>query len=133
MGQLVRQRQAGEQLPAQQQQQGGVAKPQAGGGMAAAGGPGSAAAPPQQGPSRADIDRIDTKEENDMHGNAQQVENAGDSRFQANAGLIREREKLIIEQLRRELDTSRMTQISEDTQAQVRARIREIVNSIRRR
>ncbi len=50
-------------------------------------------------------------------------------RFQANLALIHERGKVIIEQLRHELDISSQTQIGEDKQAQIRARIREIVNS----
>src|SRR5262249_16443842 len=133
MGQLVRQRQTtgGEVAPAQQppQQGGQLARPGQQGGGLATGPQGGAPSAPQQGPSRADLDRIDEREEYD-HGPAVTETTAGDTgRFQANQGLIREREKVIIDQLRRELDTSRMTQISEDTQAQVRARIREIVNS----
>jgi pilus assembly protein CpaF len=85
-----------------------------------------------EGPSRADIERIDAKDDFQGFGHggsdASQSGDAG-AKFSANQTLIREREKLIIEQLRRELDTSRLTNISEDTQAQVRARIREIVNS----
>jgi pilus assembly protein CpaF len=46
-----------------------------------------------------------------------------------NVALVREREKQIITQLRRELDTSRLTQISEETQIQIRSRIRDMVNS----
>ncbi len=155
MGQLVRQRQGADVVPAQPQQMGlsgqqgstgmggrssapppgqsGMARPGApatgiGGAKAAGSGVESTAAP-----SRSDIERIDAKEEGGYgHGGA--AENAavsGDlnAKFSANQGLIREREKFIIDQLRRELDTSRLTNISEDTQAQVRARIREIVNS----
>jgi pilus assembly protein CpaF len=157
MGQLVRQRQASDVVPAQQQntgvagqqQQTGVgggktaAPPPGGSGMARPGGgagptgiqgqrPGSA--PATEGPSRADIERIDAKDDYGGHhggGGGADTSAAGDlgAKFSANQQLIREREKLIIDQLRRELDTSRLTNISEDTQAQVRARIREIVNS----
>src|SRR5215813_4471343 len=135
MGQLVRQRQTtgGEVAPAPppQQQQGGQLARQGGpgGGMATPGQQGGA--PAAQGPSRAELDRLDQRADENEYGHGGVSETtAGDTgRFQANQGLIREREKVIIDQLRRELDTSRMTQISEDTQAQVRARIREIVNS----
>jgi len=159
MGQLVRQRQASEVVPAQQQNtglQGGAqgtgvgARPGSGpapgqSGMARPGGappntgmsqarPGGGNLPASEGPSRGDIDRIDAKDEygSGGHGGG----GGGDAgptdiggKFSANQQLIREREKFIIDQLRRELDTSRLTNISEDTQAQVRARIREIVNS----
>jgi pilus assembly protein CpaF len=79
--------------------------------------------------SRADIERIDRRDESEYQQAVHDPSAQDASKFQANVALIREREKVIIEQLRRELDTSRLTQISEDTQAQVRARIREIVNS----
>jgi pilus assembly protein CpaF len=159
MGQLVRQRQASEVVPAQQQNTGiqgggqgtGVgARPGSGpapgqSGMARPAGaapntgmsqarPGGGNLPASEGPSRGDIDRIDAKDEygSGGHGGG----GGGDAgptdiggKFSANQQLIREREKFIIDQLRRELDTSRLTNISEDTQAQVRARIREIVNS----
>src|SRR5579885_78876 len=156
MGQLVRQRQAGEVVPAQQKQtsvgaqqgqtgvgarptgpaggQSGVARPGGGGpqtGMASGrGAPGQANMQVHgDGPSRADIDRIDAKDDYGSY-HEEPVDVGGDSgKFSANQQLIREREKFIIDQLRRELDTSRLTNISEDTQAQVRARIREIVNS----
>jgi hypothetical protein len=49
----------------------------------------------------------------------------GSPKFQANLTLIRERAMVIIEQIRRELEISQLSQISDDT---VRARIREIVN-----
>jgi pilus assembly protein CpaF len=162
MGQLVRQRQDGGVVPAQQQNTGvagagqqtgvggarGSAPPPGGSGMARPGGPatgvGGGAAKPggaglpasESGPSRADIDRIDAKDDYGHmggHGGPEPSSGGGGSdlgaKFSANQQLIREREKLIIDQLRRELDTSRLTNISEDTQAQVRARIREIVNS----
>jgi pilus assembly protein CpaF len=130
MGQLVRQRQAGEVAPVNQQG-GQVAKPggpQGTGGLATGASPGSSAAAAAPGPTRADIDRVDARDEfvTPQQSSEPQQELG---KFSTNQGLIREREKLIIDQLRRELDTSRMTQISEDTQAQVRARIREIVNS----
>ena len=159
MGQLVRQRQASEVVPAQQQNtglQGGAqgtgvgARPGSGpapgqSGMARPGGapantgmsqarPGGGNLPASEGPSRGDIDRIDAKDEygSGGHGGGGGAD-AGPTdiggKFSANQQLIREREKFIIDQLRRELDTSRLTNISEDTQAQVRARIREIVNS----
>jgi pilus assembly protein CpaF len=98
------------------------------GGRAGAGG-----LPEASGPTKSDIERIDAKDDFSNYGHG--VQEAGPSpgelgaKFSANQQLIREREKLIIDQLRRELDTSRLTNISEDTQAQVRARIREIVNS----
>jgi len=160
MGQLVKQRQAGEVVPAAQQNTGVAGAQQAtgvGGGRTAAPPPGNsgmarpggggpatgvgAGAKPGQGiaaeggPSRADIERIDAKDEFGHHGGGSTQMEAGPApgdlgaKFSANQQLIREREKLIIDQLRRELDTSRLTNISEDTQAQVRARIREIVNS----
>ncbi len=50
-------------------------------------------------------------------------------KFQANLTLIKKRAVTSIEQLRRELDISQLSQISDDTHTQVRARIREIVNS----
>ncbi len=86
------------------------------------------------GPSKSDIERIDAKDDSGHfggHGESSSGSSTQDSstKFSANQQLIREREKLIIEQLRRELDTSRLTNISEDTQQQVRQRIREIVNS----
>lgn len=157
MGQLVRQRQASEVVPAQNKQTGvagggqatgvgarpgsgpapgqsGMARPGGGGpqtgvaGQRSAGG-GSGLA--TEGPSRSDIERIDAKDEyGGYHDDGSVDVGGGDSgKFSANQQLIREREKFIIDQLRRELDTSRLTNISEDTQAQVRARIREIVNS----
>lgn len=101
----------------------------------AAGRPGGGGVPATEGPTRGDIDRIDAKDEYGSHGGHGGGGGAADAggdvggKFSANQQLIREREKFIIEQLRRELDTSRLTNISEDTQAQVRARIREIVNS----
>lgn len=157
MGQLVRQRQASEVVPAQNKQTGvagggqatgvgarpgsgpapgqsGMARPGGGGpqtGVAGQrpGGAGSGLA--TEGPSRSDIERIDAKDEyGGYHDDGSVDVGGGDSgKFSANQQLIREREKFIIDQLRRELDTSRLTNISEDTQAQVRARIREIVNS----
>lgn len=147
MGQLVRQRQSGEvapqqpaggtgsSVPAKQTTGGGLAQGgpgsgvtgtnAPGAGVAGAGGPGSGVAAAQP-PSRADLERIDRNE--DYAGTGGDTTNL-ESKFQANQALIREREKVVIEQLRRELDTSRLTQISEDTQAQVRNRIREMVNS----
>jgi pilus assembly protein CpaF len=158
MGQLVRQRQAGEVAPVQPQ-----STNLAGQHSSTAMGGARTAAPPQgqsgmqkqtatsqtgvagtatkssggvpdtsAGPTRADIDRIDAKDDHGSHGHSDSGSTQGDmggGKFSANQQLIREREKLIIEQLRRELDTSRLTNISDDTQAQVRARIREIVNS----
>lgn len=143
-GQLVRQRQSGGEV-APQPKSAAPAKPQAGGGLAggqggsglaqggyaggsqvAAGQPGAMVGVPAQ-PSRADIERIDRTE--DYAGAVNAGDGSLESKFQANQALIREREKVIIEQLRRELDTSRLTQISEDTQSQVRNRIREMVNS----
>lgn len=158
MGQLVRQRQGGEVVPAQQQNTGlsgqgqatgvgarpggagptpgqsGMVRPGGGGTGMAAGRPGGGGVPAAEGPTRADVDRIDAKDDYGSHGGgggAAAADAGGDvgGKFSANQQLIREREKFIIEQLRRELDTSRLTNISEDTQAQVRARIREIVNS----
>ncbi|HEY9717039.1 MAG TPA: ATPase, T2SS/T4P/T4SS family, partial [Trichormus sp.] len=157
MGQLVRQRQASDVVPAQQQatgvagqgQQTGIGGAKGPGptpgqsGMARPGGnqtgvagarTGPGGVPATEGPSRADIERIDAKDEFGHYDTSQRGGEApGQSdlgaKFSANQQLIREREKLIIDQLRRELDTSRLTNISEDTQAQVRARIREIVNS----
>jgi len=155
MGQLVRQRQASDVVPAQQQNTGlsqgqastnvgarpgsgpapgqsGMARPQ-GAQTGVAGRPGGGGGvPATEGPTRSDIERIDAKEEMGSHGHGG---GGGDpqgdmgGKFSANQQLIREREKFIIDQLPRELDTSRLTNISEDTQAQVRARIREIVNS----
>src|SRR5271169_5472574 len=114
MGQLVRQRQAGEVAPTQQQ--GGQVAPQRpgqqAGGLAAGGGPGSAAAP--AAPSRSEIDRIDAQEEMSHHPGESAEPQQELGKMSTNQALIREREKLIIDQLRRELDTSRMTQISED-------------------
>ena len=157
MGQLVRQRQGADVVPAQQQttglsgQQGSTgvggrtsAPPTGQSGVQRSGGPatgvaGGAGGRPgagleaATGPSRAEIERIDAKEDAGYgHGGASENAAVGSdmgNKFSANQGLIREREKFIIDQLRRELDTSRLTNISEDTQAQVRARIREIVNS----
>ncbi len=153
MGQLVKQRQGADVVPSQPQQTGiagqqgstgmggkTAAPPPGQSGMQRPGGPATNVAGARTstgvesaGPSRAEIERLDAKEDGGYgHGGAS--ENAavgGDlgAKFSANQSLIREREKFIIEQLRRELDTSRLTNISEDTQAQVRARIREIVNS----
>ena len=155
MGQLVRQRQGADVVPSQGQQTGiagqqgstgmgskTAAPPPGQSGMQRPGGPATgiaggsrpgAAVEPTSGPTRAEIERIDAKEDGGYgHGGASEnAAVAGDlgAKFSANQGLIREREKFIIDQLRRELDTSRLTNISEDTQAQVRARIREIVNS----
>jgi pilus assembly protein CpaF len=158
MGQLVRQRQGGEVVPAQQQSTGlagqnqgtgvgarpggagptpgqsGMVRPGGAQTGMAAGRPGGGGVPAAEGPTRGDIDRIDAKDEygsHGGHGGGGAADAGGDvgGKFSANQQLIREREKFIIEQLRRELDTSRLTNISEDTQAQVRARIREIVNS----
>ncbi len=157
MGQLVKQRQAGEVAPVQPQStnlagqgnttaMGGTrtaAPPQGQSGMqrqtgtqtgisgGAPKGTGAATTEAASGPSRAEIDRIDAKDDFGGHGHSDAGASQGDigGKFSANQQLIREREKLIIDQLRRELDTSRLTNISEDTQAQVRARIREIVNS----
>jgi pilus assembly protein CpaF len=146
MGQLVRQRQEGGIAPAQPQQaglaQGGAQTGMAGRGQQtgmAGGQAGSGLAGGQQGSgvahdgiSKADLERLDRRDEDGggHGGGGQAIHDPNDqSKFQANMALIREREKIIIEQLRRELDTSRLTQISEDTQAQVRARIREMVNS----
>ncbi|HEY9777957.1 MAG TPA: CpaF family protein [Planktothrix sp.] len=159
MGQLVRQRQASDVVPTQQQNTGVAGQQQATGvgggrtagpppgasGMARPGGNqtgvagsrtgGAGGVPSAEGPSRADIERIDAKDDYGHYDNRQAAPDTGTAgadlgaKFSANQQLIREREKLIIDQLRRELDTSRLTNISEDTQAQVRARIREIVNS----
>lgn len=156
MGQLVRQRQASEVAPSQQQNTGLAGNQQQTGlGGARGSGPqsgqsgmrpggsqtgvagqraGAGGTPVQDlGPSRSDIERIDAKDEYGSYdrGVLESAPSPGDlgAKFSANQQLIREREKLIIDQLRRELDTSRLTNISEDTQAQVRARIREIVNS----
>src|ERR1700761_6182585 len=157
MGQLVRQRQGSDVVPAQQQATGlagqgastgvggargpapgagqsGMARP--GGGGAAtgvAGRAGGSGLESGSGATKSDIEKIGAQ--NDFghygHGASTDSSSAGElgAKFSANKQLIREREKLIIDQLRRELDTSRLTNISEDTQAQVRARIREIVNS----
>ena len=143
MGQLVRQRQAGGEVAPSQQQSAGLQGQQQGAGVAGRGPASGVAGQGQQtgvaggghstgvaeppSVSKADIERIDRRDESDMAVHDPNAQDA--SKFQANLQLIREREKLIIDQLRRELDTSRLTQISEDTQAQVRARIREIVNS----
>ena len=161
MGQLVKQRQASDVVPAAPQSTGvagaqgatgvggarGPAPGQGQSGMARPGGPATGVAggakpgsmpATESGPSRSDIERIDAKDEFGGHGGGHGGGGGGESgpapgdlgaKFSANQQLIREREKLIIDQLRRELDTSRLTNISEDTQAQVRARIREIVNS----
>ncbi len=153
MGQLVRQRQEGGIVHQQggtglqgQQAGGGLAGQQAGagmqgqqagGGMQGRGGQTgmqgqqtqSQVAPEQPHYSKNDLERLDRREEDTSSAQAMHDPNADQAKFQANLALIREREKVIIEQLRRELDTSRLTQISEDTQAQVRARIREMVNS----
>src|SRR5579872_2823047 len=153
MGQLVRQRQGADVVPTQQQtglagQQAATgvggktsAPPTGQSGMARPSGPATAvgagrtagAAVEAAGPSRAEIERIDAKDDGSFgHGSTgENTAVGGDlgAKFSANQQLIREREKFIIDQLRRELDTSRLTNISEDTQAQVRARIREIVNS----
>ncbi|MBX9940178.1 MAG: CpaF family protein [Candidatus Obscuribacterales bacterium] len=118
--------QSGMARPAGAAPQTGVAgaRPAGGGGV-----------PATEGPTRSDIERIDAKDEYGGYGHGGGPADAGGGggdvggKFSANQQLIREREKFIIEQLRRELDTSRLTNISEDTQAQVRARIREIVNS----
>lgn len=155
MGQLVRQRQASEVVPAQQKQTGvagggqatgvgarpgsgpapgqsGMARPGGGGPQTGVAGqrPGGGGVPATEGPTRSDIERIDAKDEyGGYHDESVDVGGGDSGKFSANQQLIREREKFIIDQLRRELDTSRLTNISEDTQAQVRARIREIVNS----
>ncbi|MBN8660616.1 MAG: CpaF family protein [Candidatus Obscuribacter phosphatis] len=111
----------------------GGAAPQTG--VAGARPAGGGGVPATEGPTRSDIERIDAKDEYGGFGHGGGPADAGGGggdvggKFSANQQLIREREKFIIEQLRRELDTSRLTNISEDTQAQVRARIREIVNS----
>ncbi|MCA0315340.1 MAG: CpaF family protein [Candidatus Melainabacteria bacterium] len=111
----------------------GGAAPQTG--VAGARPAGGGGVPATEGPTRSDIERIDAKDEYGGYGHGGGPADAGGGggdvggKFSANQQLIREREKFIIEQLRRELDTSRLTNISEDTQAQVRARIREIVNS----
>ncbi len=158
MGQLVRQQRESAQIaPAQQKAtgvqgqgpqtgvggrpggpapgQGGIARPGGGGPQTgvAGGRPGGAqggqVVQGGDGPSRQEIERIDAKDDYSAY-HEEPVDVGGDSgKFSANQQLIREREKFIIDQLRRELDTSRLTNISEDTQAQVRARIREIVNS----
>jgi pilus assembly protein CpaF len=52
----------------------------------------------------------------------------GTTIFRPHTVLIRERVTAVVEQLKRELDLSSLTTITEDTQAQVRARIRECVN-----
>jgi pilus assembly protein CpaF len=151
MGQLVRQRQTGGEVAPTQQQGTAPAKPAGGAGLAgggtgagsklpgqqqgqpgtmpAQGGPGSGVAAPGSQPTRAEIERIDRADEYGIDGQPSETQANLEAKFQANQGLIREREKVVIDQLRRELDTSRMTQISEDTQAQVRNRIREMVNS----
>lgn len=132
MGQLVRQRQGSSEVAPTQQANTGMAKQQPGQ-TEVAPGQTQQTAPQPAAPSKSDIRRIDERDDfastpmagtDSMSGSTQDL-----SKFQANQGLIREREKVIIDQLRRELDTSRLTQISEDTQAQVRARIREMVNS----
>ncbi len=154
MGQLVRQQRESAQIAPAQQKATGVQGqgPQTGvgggrpagpaGGTSGVARPGGGPAPTgvagaqrgQQvahgdGPSRQEIERIDAKDDYSSY-HEEPVDVGGDSgKFSANQQLIREREKFIIDQLRRELDTSRLTNISEDTQAQVRARIREIVNS----
>lgn len=142
MGQLVRQRQASDVAPTQGGQTGVQGGPQQSGVAGRGGQTGVQGGPQQTGVqggghgtapeqiSRAEIERIDRRDDMEYAQQAPHDPISSDaSKFQANVALIREREKIIIEQLRRELDTSRLTQISEDTQAQVRARIREIVNS----
>lgn len=126
-GQGISGGQAGQGLAGGQPGQ-GLGGRQQGGGMQSQHGGGSQVQTDQSNYSKSDLERLDRKGEDE----GQQVmhdPNADATKFQANLLLIREREKIIIEQLRRELDTSRLTQISEDTQAQVRARIREMVNS----
>jgi pilus assembly protein CpaF len=141
MGQLVRQRQStdvqgGGQTTGMQggAAQSGVAGRQ--GPTGVQGGPqqtgvqGGGAAGAVEQVNRADLERLDRRDDDGYASQPAHDPISSDaSKFQANVALIREREKIIIDQLRRELDTSRLTQISEDTQAQVRARIREIVNS----
>lgn len=157
MGQLVRQRQASDVVPAKNQSTGvagnqgptgvgarqgpapgpghsGMARPGGANKTGVAGGaqarPGAAQVPASEGPSKAEIERIDARDDYGAYQDEPVDVGGGESgKFSANQQLIREREKFIIDQLRRELDTSRLTNISEDTQAQVRARIREIVNS----
>ncbi|HEY9792411.1 MAG TPA: CpaF family protein, partial [Candidatus Obscuribacterales bacterium] len=143
MGQLVRQRQGtdvqggGPQTNMQGQgpqsgMQGrqGPTGVQGGGQQTGVAGGGHGGAVANDNLNRADLERLDRRDDDGYSAAAPHDPLAADSsKFQANVALIREREKLIIDQLRRELDTSRLTQISEDTQAQVRARIREIVNS----
>src|SRR5579872_6033811 len=86
MGQLVRQRQT-EQLPAQPPPPGAqMARPQSGGGIAA-GAPGSTAAPTAH-PSRADIERVDARDEHEYGMPSEPVSEP--SRFNTNQVLIRE-------------------------------------------
>ena len=74
--------------------------------------PGGGGVPATEGPTRGDIERIDAKDEYGGYGHgggggggeAAPTDIGG--KFSANQQLIREREKFIIEQLRRELDTS---------------------------
>lgn len=152
MGQLVRQRQGSEivQQPggtgvAGRQQQSGLAGQQAGSGVAGqqagsgvAGQQAGSGVAGQQGGTgvqqeqatfnKADLERLDRKDDYNEHSSTD-IGGGESAKVQTNTTLIREREKIIIDQLRRELDTSRLTQISEDTQSQVRARIREMVNA----
>src|ERR1700678_2685255 len=121
MGQLVRQRQASDVVPAnpqtgvagQQQQtgmggrerttapgQGGAAQ-RPGGGTGVQGRGQAGGVPAEEGPSRADIERIDAKDDFQNYAQPQEATpNAGDvgAKFSANQQLIREREKLIIDQ-----------------------------------
>ncbi len=123
----------GTRGPAPGAGQSGIAAPRNKTGVAggAAARPGHSNVPAEGGgPSKAEIERIDAKDDYGAYQEEPVDVGGGESgKFSANQQLIREREKFIIDQLRRELDTSRLTNISEDTQAQVRARIREIVNS----
>jgi pilus assembly protein CpaF len=81
-------------------------------------------------PNIAEIDAVEQLDESDDdHDMSSESRSEDRSKLQTNLTLIRQREKEIIEQLRRELDTARITQVSEETQSQVRTKIREMVNS----
>jgi pilus assembly protein CpaF len=53
------------------------------------------------------------------------------AKFQANQALIREREKIILEKLRREVAITATSKFTEEMQQQLRGQIRELVNSDR--
>src|SRR5271156_1626737 len=122
MGQLVRQRQGAEVAPAQPQSTGLAGQGASTGvggrtsapppgqsniqrqtgshtGVAPGGAGGRSGLPATEGPSKSDIERIDSKDEFTSYGPAtDQSQQAGDmgAKFSANQQLIREREKLII-------------------------------------